>query len=495
MLYDNARLPEALIRAGVGARRAATRRDRPADARFLRVGDRSKATCSSRSATTAGTAAAATGRALTSNRSRRRRWSTPELAASPPPATERRLAHRRARVRVVLRRATRSARCWCATADAATASRSGRSTAIWAPSRPSRTWSARDSRSPRRPRASRGEVTRWMIAEIDTLNDVQRDAVLHSDGPVLIFAGAGSGKTRVLTHRIAHLLQDKDVFPNRILAVTFTNRAAGEMKARLERMVGAAARATCGSGRSTRCACASCAATAQKIGIAPNFAIMDETDQRSIVKDVLHELDFDERQITPGAALNEISKAKNALLDPDQYESKATSFTGERYATVYRLYERRLRESNGLDFDDLISQTIRLLETRRRDAHALPEQVPLRPRRRVPGRQLRAVPARARCSPTSTRISRSSATTISRSTRGAAATTRTSCKFEHDFPGAKVFKLEENYRSTADDPDRRERAGPEQHRRGRRRRSSPNVPAGDTSRSTAPRPSAPKRAT
>jgi DNA helicase-2/ATP-dependent DNA helicase PcrA len=151
-----------------------------------------------------------------------------------------------------------------------------------------------------------------MIVEIDTLSDVQRDAVLHSDGPVLIFAGAGSGKTRVLTHRIAHLLRDKDVFPNRILAVTFTNRAAGEMRARLERMVGPAAARDLWVGTFHSVCVRILRRDGQKIGIAPNFAIMDETDQRSIVKDVLHELGFDERQITPGAALNEISARATA---------------------------------------------------------------------------------------------------------------------------------------------------------------------------------------
>src|SRR5471030_1101084 len=200
-----------------------------------------------------------------------------------------------------------------------------------------------------------------MIVETELLNDVQRAAVEHTDGPCLIFAGAGSGKTRVLTHRIAYLLKEKKVFPDRILAVTFTNKAAGEMKTRLEAMVGAPARdlwigtfhATCV--RMLR-------RDGKKIGIASNFAIMDDTDQRSIVRDVLHDLDFDERQISPGAALDEISKAKNALLGPDQYEAKNTSFFGERVAQVFREYDRRLRESNGLDFDDLIAKTIELLE-------------------------------------------------------------------------------------------------------------------------------------
>src|SRR3984957_14042672 len=286
-----------------------------------------------------------------------------------------------------------------------------------------------------------------MIVEIDTLSDVQRDAVLHSDGPVLIFAGAGSGKTRVLTHRIAHLLRDKDVFPNRILAVTFTNRAAGEMRARLERMVGPANARDLWVGTFHSVCVRILRRDGQKIGIAPNFAIMDETDQRSIIKDVLHELGFDERQITPGAALNEISKAKNALLDPDQYESKATSFSGERLATVYRLYEKRLRESNGLDFDDLISQTIRLLETdvetrtryQNKFRYVLVDEY-----QDVNYAQYRLCALLAEEHKNLTVVGDDDQSIYA--WRGS--DYKNILRFEEDFPGARVFKLEENYRST-----------------------------------------------
>jgi DNA helicase-2/ATP-dependent DNA helicase PcrA len=172
-----------------------------------------------------------------------------------------------------------------------------------------------------------------MIVQTDAvLSDVQRDAVNHTDGPVLIFAGAGSGKTRVLTHRIAYLLNEKKVFPDRILAVTFTNKAAGEMKSRLERMVGAAARDLWVGTFHAMCV-RMLRRDGKKIGIAPNFAIMDDTDQRSIVRDVLHDLDYDERQISPGAALAEISKAKNALLDARPVRGEEPSFFGERSPT------------------------------------------------------------------------------------------------------------------------------------------------------------------
>ena len=160
-----------------------------------------------------------------------------------------------------------------------------------------------------------------MIAETDVLSEVQRDAVQHTDGPVLIFAGAGSGKTRVLTHRIAYLLREKKVFPDRILAVTFTNKSATEMKSRLERLVGDQARDLWVGTFHSICV-RMLRRDGAKIGIARNFAIMDDADQRSIVRDVLHDLDYDERQITPGAALDEISKAKNHLLTPAEYETR-----------------------------------------------------------------------------------------------------------------------------------------------------------------------------
>jgi DNA helicase-2/ATP-dependent DNA helicase PcrA len=285
-----------------------------------------------------------------------------------------------------------------------------------------------------------------MIVQSDALSDVQREAVSHTDGPVLIFAGAGSGKTRVLTHRIAYLLNEKNVFPDRILAVTFTNKAAGELKARLEKMVGTAARdlwvgtfhATCV--RMLR-------RDGKKIGIASNFAIMDDTDQRSIIRDVLHDLDFDERQISPGAALDEISKAKNALLDADKYETKNTSFFGERIAQVFREYDRRLRESNGLDFDDLIAKTIELLESdvdvrtryQNKFRYILVDEY-----QDVNYAQYRLCAVLADEHKNLTVVGDDDQSIYS--WRGS--DYKNILRFEEDFPGAKVFKLEENYRST-----------------------------------------------
>src|ERR1700735_2116206 len=137
-----------------------------------------------------------------------------------------------------------------------------------------------------------------MIAETESLNDVQQAAVEHTDGPCLIFAGAGTGKTRVLPPRIPHLLTKKKVFPDRILAVTFTNKAAGEMKSRLEAMVGAPARDVWIGTFHAMCV-RMLRRDGKKIGIATNFAIMDDKGQKQIIRDILHDLDLDDRQVIP----------------------------------------------------------------------------------------------------------------------------------------------------------------------------------------------------
>ncbi|MGP6156723.1 MAG: DNA helicase PcrA [Vulcanimicrobiaceae bacterium] len=285
-----------------------------------------------------------------------------------------------------------------------------------------------------------------MAVQIDELSGVQRDAVRHTDGPVLIFAGAGSGKTRVLTHRIAYLLNEKQVFPDRILAVTFTNKAAGEMKTRLEDMVGAVARDLWVGTFHAICV-RILRRDGKRVGIASNFAIMDETDQRAIIRDVLHDLDYDERQISPGAALDEISKAKNALLSPEAYEARNTSFFGERIANVYREYDRRLRESNGLDFDDLIAKAIEVLETvddvrtryQNKFRYILVDEY-----QDVNFAQYRLCAMLAGEHKNLTVVGDDDQSIYA--WRGS--DYKNILRFEEDFPGTVVFRLEENYRST-----------------------------------------------
>jgi DNA helicase II / ATP-dependent DNA helicase PcrA len=285
-----------------------------------------------------------------------------------------------------------------------------------------------------------------MILETEALNDVQTEAVAQTDGPVLIFAGAGSGKTRVLTHRIALLLGEKKIAPDRILAVTFTNKAAGEMKTRLERMVGASARDLWVGTFHSMCV-RILRRDGSKAGISPSFAIIDEADQRQLIKDILDDLDYDERQLSPGACLHEISKAKNSLIWPDKYHESQTSFLGERMANVYTEYERRLRESNSLDFDDLIVRTIDLLE---RDAKVREkyqnkfEYILVDEYQDVNVAQYRLVALLGAKHKNITVVGDDDQSIYS--WRGS--DYRMILRFEQDFPGAKVFKLEENYRST-----------------------------------------------
>ena len=285
-----------------------------------------------------------------------------------------------------------------------------------------------------------------MIVATEQLNEVQRAAVEYTDGPCLIFAGAGSGKTRVLTHRIAYLLDKKRVAPWNILAVTFTNKAAGEMKTRLTEMVGDDARDLWVGTFHSMCV-RILRRDGAAIGIGRSFTIMDGTDQRAIVRDVLHDLDMDERQIAPGAALGEISKAKNNLWTPDAYEERHPSFTGERYAQVYREYDRRLGESNGLDFDDLIMQTIRLLEedgAAREHYQAKFRYVLVDEYQDVNFAQYKLVSTFAAKNKNLTVVGDDDQSIYS--WRGS--DYRMILRFEEDFPGAKIFKLEENYRST-----------------------------------------------
>ena len=285
-----------------------------------------------------------------------------------------------------------------------------------------------------------------MILETEALNDVQNAAVIHTDGPVLIFAGAGSGKTRVLTHRIAYLLSEKGVPPDRILAVTFTNKAAGEMKTRLERMVGNDARDLWVGTFHSMCV-RILRRDGSKAGVSPSFAIIDDADQRQVIKEILEDLDYDERQIAPGACLHEISKAKNALLWPEQYHEKQTSFLGERYGNVYAEYQRRLAESNSLDFDDLIVRTIDLLETDKvtREKYQKKFQYVLVDEYQdVNLAQYRLVALLAAKHKNITVVGDDDQSIYS--WRGS--DHRMILRFEEDFKGAKVFKLEQNYRST-----------------------------------------------
>jgi DNA helicase II / ATP-dependent DNA helicase PcrA len=285
-----------------------------------------------------------------------------------------------------------------------------------------------------------------MLLETEPLNDVQAAAVHQTDGPVLIFAGAGSGKTRVLTHRIAYLLGEKRVAPDRILAVTFTNKAAAEMKTRLERMVGSVVRDVWVGTFHAMCV-RILRRDGSRIGIAASFAIIDDGDQRQLVKEILEDLDYDERQIAPGAMLSEIGKAKNALIWPEEYLEKQNGFLGERMGNVYKEYQRRLSESNSLDFDDLIVRTITLLESdkpTREKYQKRFEYVLVDEYQDANTAQYRLVALLAQHHGNITVVGDDDQSIYS--WRGS--DYKMILRFEKDFKGAKVFKLEENYRST-----------------------------------------------
>ncbi len=202
-----------------------------------------------------------------------------------------------------------------------------------------------------------------MTALIEHLNAPQRDAVLHGEGPMLILAGAGSGKTRVITHRIAHLIRDKGVHPTQILAVTFTNKAAREMRERVEQLL----RRDCRSLwiMTFHAACARILRShIARLGYVSNYVIYDTGDQKRLVRSCLKELNISEKLYSADAILSRISRAKNALIGPEAYGDAARSYGAEaKTAEVYTQYQQRLRENNGLDFDDLLFLTVRLLKT------------------------------------------------------------------------------------------------------------------------------------
>ena len=194
------------------------------------------------------------------------------------------------------------------------------------------------------------------------LNEPQQQAVLHDQGPVLIFAGAGSGKTNALTKRIAYLIRERHVRPYNILAVTFTNKAAAEMKERISNLVGDLAMRDLWAG-TFHSLCARCLRErGSQIGLDKNFVIYDDGDQLALVRETVRELDLDEKQFAPRAVLSQISKAKETLQMPDDILSDFSASPFERaVGKAYQLYQSKLTLSNALDFDDLIMKTVQLL--------------------------------------------------------------------------------------------------------------------------------------
>ncbi|MFJ9802188.1 DNA helicase PcrA [Streptomyces wuyuanensis] len=218
-------------------------------------------------------------------------------------------------------------------------------------------------------------------ALLDGLNEQQRAAVVHTGSPLLIVAGAGSGKTRVLTHRIAHLLGTRDVHPGQILAITFTNKAAGEMKERVEHLVGPRARAMWVSTFHSACV-RILRRESKRLGFTSSFSIYDAADSKRLMALVCRDLDLDPKRYPPKSFSAKISNLKNELIDEETFAGQAADGFEKTLAEAYRMYQARLREANALDFDDIIMTTVHLLQAfpdvaehyRRRFRHVLVDE-------------------------------------------------------------------------------------------------------------------------
>ena len=196
----------------------------------------------------------------------------------------------------------------------------------------------------------------------DTLNPEQRKAVEHNEGPLLILAGAGSGKTRVLTHRIAYLMDEVGINPWNILALTFTNKAASEMRERVDKLIGYGAENIWVSTFHSTCV-RILRKYIDRLGYSNNFTIYDSDDQKTLMREICKYLDIDTKQIKERTLLSVISSAKDELINPEAYmKNAAGDFKLEKYAAVYKEYQKRLQQNNALDFDDLIFKTVELFQ-------------------------------------------------------------------------------------------------------------------------------------
>jgi DNA helicase-2/ATP-dependent DNA helicase PcrA len=294
---------------------------------------------------------------------------------------------------------------------------------------------------------------------LDQLNPQQREAVETTEGPVLILAGAGSGKTRVITYRIAYLIEHKGVMPESILAMTFTNKAAAEMGERVEKLVGglSIAKPVISTFHSfcvrmlrrdiEAMRIPSTVPGQPPIGHTKNFVIYDESDQQAVVKGVMKRLGLDDKQLTPRIVLGRISWAKNHMLDPQELYLQSADPKTERIAHLYEEYRKELRKANALDFDDLLLDAVRLLKSsasvreyyNRRFQYLLIDEYQDTNR---PQYELMRMLAGERHNVCAVGDEDQSIY----SWRGA--DIRNILEFEQDFPEAKIIRLEQNYRST-----------------------------------------------
>ena len=281
----------------------------------------------------------------------------------------------------------------------------------------------------------------------DTLNPMQKEAVLHTEGPLLILAGAGSGKTRVLTHRVAYLIDEKQVNPWNILAITFTNKAAGEMRERVDQLVGFGAESIWVSTFHSTCV-RILRRHIEYLGYNTNFSIYDSDDQKTLMKQVFKAMDVDTKQFKERSVLGTISSAKDKLIGPDEFLLNAgQDFRQRGIGEIYKEYQKRLRKNNALDFDDLIVKTVELFQNnseilnyyQERFKYIMVDEYQDTNLAQFKLISLLASKYRNLC------VVGDDDQSIYRF-RGADIGNILS--FEETFPGAKVIKLEQNYRST-----------------------------------------------
>ncbi|WP_089155177.1 DNA helicase PcrA [Micromonospora sp. NBS 11-29] len=302
-----------------------------------------------------------------------------------------------------------------------------------------------------RPTPPRGGGRSDPQALLDGLNGPQRDAVTHAGSPLLIVAGAGSGKTRVLTNRIAYLLAARDVHPGEIIAITFTNKAAGEMKERVAALVGPRARLMWVSTFHSACV-RILRAEHEHAGLKSTFSIYDADDSRRLMQLVARELDLDPKRYPARGLAAQVSNLKNELVDPEEFAGRAKGPNERALAEAYTLYQRRLREAHALDFDDLIMTTVHLLQShphvaesyRRRFRHVLVDEYQdTNHAQYVLIKEL--VSGTEGIAPAELCVVGDADQSIY-AFRGA--TIRNILEFERDFTNARTILLEQNYRST-----------------------------------------------
>jgi DNA helicase-2/ATP-dependent DNA helicase PcrA len=290
------------------------------------------------------------------------------------------------------------------------------------------------------------ETTDRAEALLAGLNPPQREAVEHGDGPLLILAGAGSGKTRVLTHRLAHLVLTGRAQRSEVLAITFTNKAAQEMRERVELLLGHRTRGMWVSTFHAACA-RLLRADAPRLGYTRQFTIYDQSDSRRLVKRCLEELDADPKRFSPAAVQSQISDAKNRLRDAEAYRQLVGSYFEQTVADVYELYERELLRMNAMDFDDLLVRTVNVLElfpeVRERYQSAF-QHILVDEYQDTNHSQYRLLQLLA-----GERRNLAVVGDDSQAIYGfRGADVRNILEFQDDYPDAKVVRLEQNYRST-----------------------------------------------